>query len=80
MPTWLYVCMYVHTYAQVHLHTHMYTNWHCVIAHSCSPKLVWGNQEPMWPINPAALRTAPTQRTCQLAQAKRNHREEDMYM
>jgi hypothetical protein len=50
-----------------------------VSAHSCRPKLVWGNQDPMWPINPATLKAIPTHRTCQLAQPKKNHRDEHMY-
>ncbi|XP_028316074.1 testicular haploid expressed gene protein-like isoform X4 [Gouania willdenowi] len=35
-------------------------------------KLVWGNQEPIWPISPAALRAVPSARIQYLARPKRS--------
>ena len=46
----------------------------------CSPNVVWGNQDPMWPISPAALSAVPTERLCTLADPKKDHQKPDTFM
>lgn len=45
-----------------------------------SPRLTWGNQEPMWPISLAALRHIPSARLQTLAQPKVDHRPPNTLM
>ena len=47
---------------------------------SCRPNLVWGNQEPMWPISDATLRAVASPRLRELAHAKVDHRPPDTFM
>ena len=46
----------------------------------CSPKLVWGNQEPMWTLKRATLTATATPRLEQLAMSKVDHRPPDNFM
>lgn len=45
--------------------------------YAISPPLVWGNQEPIWPLNPATLHYITTDRLKQLAVPKTDHRVKD---
>ena len=38
-------------------------------------KIVWGNQEPMWPLNQAALKATASERIEMLARSKQNLQE-----
>ena len=46
----------------------------------CSPNVVWGNQDPMWPVSQAALQAEPSSRLEELARPKQSHRDEHCYM
>ena len=44
------------------------------------PTLRWGSQDTLWPISKAALKAKPTNRVVELAQSKKNHRDDEIYM
>ena len=46
----------------------------------CSRNVSWGNQEPLTPISPNALKAVATERVSTLATSKKNHQNPDEHM
>ena len=44
------------------------------------PTLQWGNQDTIWPVTKAALKAQATDRVVKLAESKKNHRDNQIYM
>lgn len=58
----------------------MHHNYKLFISHAYSrPPLVWGNQETIWPLNPATLKHTPSSRLKELALPKLDHRNKDYF-
>ena len=44
------------------------------------PTLRWGDQDTIWPVTKAALKSQATDRVIELAGSKKNHRNDQIYM